>query len=400
MQQDTEGTNASSPTSRDLVLQQQLLADFGSYALSSDDLGNVLNEACRMVAQGLGEGLSKIVEHRDGELVVVASYGFDLAPEEMVLGKAGGTSAGHALETGSPTVSGDVLGDERFRRATIERGGEVLSVLNVPIPNLVDADIDWYGVIETDSTRKNAFSEDQVAFLKFYADLVAAAIERRETQSRLEALVKDKQRLLDELQHRIKNNLAIITGLVRLQTRKADNDETVEQLSSIEQRIDALRLLHDQLYSHHTSNEVELDQYLSSMVENFIDFYGSDVENIEFETHFDSVTASIDQAIPLGLIINEFVTNSLKYAFGDTGGEITILMHTENQSVRLELRDNGAGLAMSSDRSAGTGMMLIRGLAGQIGAAPEWNTEQGTVLRLDFELKSERRNGTEAPSVA
>lgn len=319
-----------------------------------------------MVATGLGVGLAKIVEYWDGDLIVVASYGFDLEPEDIVLGPAGETSAGHALDTGTPTVSGDVVADRRFRRATIEQGDQVCSVLNVPIPNLTDPDVDWYGVIETDSEHADAFNEDQIAFLKLYANLVAAAISRRETHRRLEALVADKHRLLEELQHRTKNNLAIITAFVRLQSRNATSDETIQQLSAIEQRVATLRLLHDQLYSHHSSTHVELDTYLAKLTANMVEFYRGNSSKIEFRTHFPPYVASIDQAITIGLIINESVTNSMKHAFTQSGGVIDVMFRADGHDAELTLRDDAVGLSASNERIGGTGMALVDGLASNL----------------------------------
>lgn len=386
----TEGTNTRQDSKLDLVAQQRLLAEFGSHALSADNLDEILGTACRMAAEGLGQTLSKIVEHRDGDLVVVASHGYDLRSEDMVLGRAGGTSAGHALEAGVPTVSGDVLADTRFERATIEQGGAVRSVLNVPIPDLLDPGAEWYGVIEVDSPECDAFSDDQVAFLRLYADLVAAAIERRDAQRRLEALVGERGRLLDELQHRVKNNLAIITGLVRLQSRKAEAPETKAHLADIGQRIETLRLLHETLYTQHSANRVALDVYLGELVENLVAFHASGTERVAFETVFEPYVVDVDRAIPLGLVINEFVTNALKYAFGDGGGRIAVSLGKHGDDAELVLSDDGVGLPEGAERSGGTGMTLIRGLAGQLGASVAWDSAGvaagGTTLRLRFPL--------------
>ncbi|MEQ9643219.1 MAG: histidine kinase dimerization/phosphoacceptor domain -containing protein [Alphaproteobacteria bacterium] len=380
----TTGTNDEGPTYRALLAQQKMLAEFARYALADGELVDILAMGCRLVAEGLGQGLAKVLELQGHVLVVVASHGYELQPEDMIVKQPGGTSAGHAIATGTPTVSGDVLADHRFDRATIESGASVRSVLNVPIPSFGDSDAAWFGVIEADSPHTDAFSEDQVAFMQLYADIIGAAIERRHDKARLSTLVEEKSRLLIELQHRIKNNLAIITSLVSLQRRRAIQDETRDHLTTIERRIDALRLLHDKLYAHRSSNRLELRDYVMELVENLVEFHGDGLAGVDLDAHVDRYVVSIDKAIPIGLIINEFITNSMKYAFDDAGGQIRVQLGVEDHLATLVLADNGRGSA--AEPSGGTGMMLIEGLAGQLGAEAVWSSDGGTSLHLVFGL--------------
>ena len=384
----TDAADITERTMPDPYRQQRLLSEFGSYALSSDNLQDLLDRACQMAAEGLGQQLAKIVKQRDGKLEVVASFGYDLRPEDMVLDQVGGTSAGHAVLTGTPTVSRDVIADERFERATIERGGQVRSVLNVPIPDIDDDAAEWYGVIEVDSPDIGAFREEEVAFLKLYADLVASAIGRHRVQRRLEMLLDEKARLLKELQHRVKNNLTIISSLTRIEARKVKDPDMHVHLSAIEQRIETLRLLHETLYRDDASDRVALHTYIDDLARNLTTLIAADdrADRIVFDAELEPLIVSVDCAIPLGLILNEFVTNSIKYALADDTGRIWITLRSDDDGVEFVLVDNGPGMPEGTGRSGGTGMSLISGLASQIDATVAWDGSDGMRLTVRFPL--------------
>src|SRR4051812_39213916 len=204
----------------ELLAQQAALAEFGEFALRTDDLDPILNEACRLVGRALGTDLAKVMERQaDGRtLLVRAGVGWkpglvgrlEITTEED-------TSTAHALATGEPVISPDLAREERFRiaRFVVEHGVEALA--NVPIRG-VDGKPP-YGILEVDSRRPRRFTGTDTDFLRTYANLLAEAIERVRVLRELRTAVADKGRLLRELQHRVKNNLQMVTSLVRLQER-------------------------------------------------------------------------------------------------------------------------------------------------------------------------------------
>ena len=371
-----------------LVDQQRMLAEFGAYALGAHDLDDVLREACRLVLEGLGERIAKVIERRpDGRLHLRMAVGFEPTEEERWIPADAGSSAGHALMTGEPTISLDAPRDRRFECTAVAERLGVRSLINVLIPDPLGAEDARYGVLEVDSRERREFSDDEVAFLRIYAVLLGAAIARDRARARMAALVGEKEALLRELQHRIKNNLATVTGLVRLQSREARHPETVAQLGKIGQRIDTLRLVHERLYARDVGERVALRPFLEELLANIGAFHEAGRRGVALDVQVEDHDVDADLAIPMGLLVNEFVTNSFKHAFGEGGGRVAVRLAAEGDALRLEMADDGPGLPPGFGEPGGvggTGARIIAGLAAQIGAGARWKSEGGTRLVLRF----------------
>ena len=251
--------------SRDrLLAQQTALARFGELALHSEDLQEILHDACRLVAEGLGTELAKVLElqHDGHTLLVRAGVGWEAGVVgHVTLTADAGTLEGLALGTSEAVVTPDVAHETRFAVPPFMAQHGVRSLINVTV---IGADgRPPYGVLEVDSREPRSFDGDDVAFLRTYANMLAAAVERLRTGDELRARASDNERLFRELQHRVKNNLQVIVGLVQLQSRRAASPETQHALMVVRQRVDALRMLHDKLYVGGDVDRVELDAYLA-----------------------------------------------------------------------------------------------------------------------------------------
>ena len=178
-----------------------------------------------------------------------------------------------------------------------------------------------------------------------YANLLGAAIAQDRARARMAAMVEEKEALLRELQHRIKNNLATVTGLVRLQSCEARHPETVAQLGKIGQRIETLRLVHERLYKRAVGERVALRPILEELVANIGAFHEAGRRGVEIEVRVEDHDVDADLAIPVGLLINEFATNSFKHAFGEGGGRVAVRLAAEGDALRLEMADDGPGLS-------------------------------------------------------
>lgn len=365
--------------------RQQMLVDFGIKALGSEDLDDILYEACVLVSKGAGEPLAKIVEDRgdSDRLHIRAERGFDLEEADRWVGRGTASSAGHALLTGTPTVSNHADADERFSRASFIEAHGIRSVANVLIPDILAGPGVWWGVLEVDSCERGAFSDGDVDFLHLYASLVAAAIGRLGARETIRKAYADKERLLQELQHRIKNNLATVTGLVRLQARQASSKDAKKHLEAVGRRVETLRLVHERLYSRHSTEAIELRDYLEELVRNLVAFHGAEAAKVAVVARVDAVMIDTDTAIPIGLIVNEFITNAIKYAFADGTGEIVCELRATEGEARLVLADDGVGLPEGFASSGGTGTTIVGGLARQLGGSAEWTSEAGEGTRLE-----------------
>lgn len=203
-----------------------------------------------------------------------------------------------------------------------------------------------------------------------------------------QAVVRQKDVLLREINHRIKNNLQIITSLINLQTDRATLPETQRELGSIARRVRALHLVHEQLHPALTDGAIDLAIYLERLCANLLTLHGRASRSVRLLPRLQSMVVKADVAAPVGLIVSEALTNSLKHAFPRDGTgtvQITLERDVEGQAV-LELADNGVGKPEQKNRHEGLGLSLIEALAAQTGGELSWQHDGGTVLRLRFPL--------------
>ncbi|MGQ9369211.1 sensor histidine kinase [Azospirillum sp. ST 5-10] len=368
--------------------QRTVLADFGRFALKADSLQDILEEACRLVSRGLDADLVKIMEMQSdgGTLLVRAGVGW----KEGIVGHLTipvhpRSSESRAIDTGEPFVCLDVEGEQRFTIPDFLREHGVRSLVNVPI--FGSGRQPPYGILQVDSRRPRAFTQSDIDFLRGYANLLASSVERLNLLPRLEAAVEEKNRLFRELQHRTKNNLQVITGLIAIQSARARTQDARRELQSIGNRIETMRLVQDKLYSTGEIDRIDLGIYIGELSASLLRFQGNRDTAIRLWTEVESVImVPGDLAMPLGLIVNEFITNSLKHAFANGNGIIGVKLDQEGRhAARLRLCDNGKGLPKERNET-GTGMTLIEGLAGQIEADAVWDGDSGTRLTIRFKF--------------
>lgn len=367
-----------------LLKQQRVLAKFGEFALKAYELEDVLQEACRLVGEALHTDLAKVMELQADRKTLLVKAGVGWKPGVVghtTVTASVGSSEGHALQTHHAVTSDDIATEKRFVYAQFLKDNGVHALVNVII--LGAEGEPPYGLLEVDSKKPRHFTEDDILFLQTYANLLGSAVQRFQATEALRQAVQDRERLLEELQHRIKNNLQMITAFVHTQRRRAESEEARNELVAIGHRIETLRLVHDKLYSAGEVDRVDLAPYLTELSGALLKFHGDAAGKIRLLTDVARVYVSPETAIPLGLIVNEFVTNSMKYAFDKTDGAVGLeITSSETDLPTVTLWDDGRGF--KEKPTGGTGMRLINGLLNQLGTKPQWNGEGGT--RLVFEL--------------
>lgn len=203
---------------------------------------------------------------------------------------------------------------------------------------------------------------------------------------RLEVLVNEKELLLKEVHHRVKNNLHTIISLLESQAHFL-SDDALTAIQKSQHRVYAMSLIHQKLYQHDNATSVQMDDYLNELLcylEESFDLNGS----IRFEKNLEPIQLDISQAIPLGLILNEAITNSIKYAFPQQrGGIVSItLTQTANDMVHLSVSDNGIGLPAGWEQklNQSLGVKLMKGLSEDIQASFNIGSEGGTRVSVEF----------------
>src|SRR6476659_7509279 len=351
------------------IRQQELLAELGVLALQGASLVEMLNHTARITAEGLEAEYCKVMEFLPAEnrLVVRAGVGW----EKGVVGHATvgadlASPAGYALRTGKPVISNHLENEQRFRtpELLIEHG--IRRAMNV----ILQGDGSPFGVLEVDSRSEGEFGEHDIAFLQGAANILGMAIERQRYERHLKAALDRHQVLLREISHRVKNSLQIVSSMLHLQASSANDDSLIaQQLAEASSRVSAIGRAYERLAYDADFENIDLSAYLQAVCADAISA-GSNCK-----LHFEGIPGirlSADRAISLALIVNELVTNAVKYAFSnrDDGRIYVRLARQDAGTALVSVRDDGIGLAADFDltKSKGLGMQIVTGLAKQLGA--------------------------------
>ncbi|MCF7915146.1 MAG: PAS domain S-box protein [Spirochaetaceae bacterium] len=237
---------------------------------------------------------------------------------------------------------------------------------------------EWYSVM----LYPVAFFNDATHYVLILVDIT----EKKSSEVRLKKELDEKDILLKEIHHRVKNNLNIISSLFNLQMNdSSQNEELNGILLASQNRIHTMARVHEQLYNEDSFSYINISTYISSLVPEILNAYGS-VSHIKLKIDVDEVHLPLTQAIPCGLIINELITNAYQHAFPNKqAGKITVSLELDDkQKCVLKVHDNGVGLPHNfiPQQSETLGMQLIHGLCEQLNGKIEFLQESGTIAKL------------------
>jgi two-component system, sensor histidine kinase PdtaS len=224
-----------------------------------------------------------------------------------------------------------------------------------------------------------------VLFVVFYLKKYR---EKTKLSKQLEESLIERDLLNKEIHHRVKNNLQIISSLINMQKMDQSNQNVVDVLQQSQNRIQAMALIHEKLYQSGNLKDVKLDEYLSNLLEYFADNYDFELKNISYNLVLPKINLSSEQIIPLGLISNEIILNSIKYGFHKTKSIFEINGKFEENVLTLVFKDNGNGFPenWSEKSKKSLGMNLIQGLTRQLKGKVLFYNENGAVIKIDINL--------------
>jgi two-component sensor histidine kinase len=202
------------------------------------------------------------------------------------------------------------------------------------------------------------------------------------------ASLAEKEVLIREVHHRVKNNLQVIASLLRLQANASPDTPLAEALRESQNRVEAMAIVHEQLYDAEDLLEVDLARHASLLVTNLFHSYGIDPARISGWVSLDPMPMAVDRAIPAGLILNELISNALKHAFPEgRSGSLWIEGGTDRGRVLLLVRDDGIGMPQERDRRPKSlGLEIVNILTQQLKGALEMISHNGTIFRLSFPI--------------
>lgn len=209
----------------------------------------------------------------------------------------------------------------------------------------------------------------------------------KETQIKLEQALEEKDMLMKEIYHRVKNNLMVISSLLNLQSRYIKDEEARGIFKESQERAHSMALIHERLYRSTDLKHIDYGDYIRTLTRDLFRTYVADPSRINLELEVEDVMIDINTAIPLGLIINELVSNSMKHAFpGDETGKITVKFSEDDDICTLEVSDNGVGFPpeLELGKTDSLGLQLVTSLTQQIGGELELERSPGTTFRITF----------------
>jgi len=189
--------------------------------------------------------------------------------------------------------------------------------------------------------------------------------------SKIQQSLKEKEILLQEIHHRVKNSLAIVSGLIELQLDNTDSNEAKRVLQDSQTRIRSMALIHEKLYQTKSLSDITLNTYIKELVEAIHSTFTEYNEAVDLKFDMDEIEMDVDRVIPCGLLINELVVNAFKHAFKkDSKGILEVKLLSENGSIELSIADNGPGLPEGFDlgSESNLGSLLIDTFAKQLNA--------------------------------
>lgn len=222
-----------------------------------------------------------------------------------------------------------------------------------------------------------------------FSSILRDITERKRTDEQIQVSLKEKEVLLREIHHRVKNNMQVISSLLRLQSGYVKDEKYLEMFKDSQNRIISMSLIHEKLYQSKDFAKIDFNDYIRDMVNGLYQSYGTNTGRIALHLNVEEVSLGVDTAIPCGLIINELVTNSLKHAFpDDRKGKITIsLCKTKEDVFELVVSDNGVGIPKDIDfrNTPSLGLHLVTILAeNQLQSDVNLDQSNGTEFQIKF----------------
>lgn len=399
-----------------LLRQQAALANFGSFAFGERDLQKILTEAAEICARSLDVSCAKICRYRAdrNDLLVEAGCGWNEGVVGHVVSSADPTSTqGRAFITGEPVILEDLSKNNSYKLPPFYADHKIVATVDVLIKG---KDGPW-GVLEIDSKTARAFDQHDIDFLTGFANVIAEAVATagrtrvlRTTIDQMQTLIAEKDRLLterqallvekdvlaEELQHRVRNNLQLVSGMLRRQIDLKDGGPK-EGLQSIALRVMTLAKVYDHLLGSGLSRTIDFDQYVRSLCESLSAFQS----DREFPVHLTcdgdgkSLVLDLDSVTALGIVIAEIISNAYIHAFPGRPGAIRVTLTRTATGAVLTIGDDGIGF-VEPPTSKRHGLGLVRRLMEQIGGAVRVVSDRGTKWTLAFPMAS--KNAASATS--
>jgi two-component sensor histidine kinase len=381
-----------------LLRQQAAIARFGSFALREGDLLKVLTEAARVCAEGLNVPFSKVCRYRPAEndLLIEAGHGWKAGVIGTIESADPSSPQGRAFVTGQPSIYNDVRKDYNFELPKFYASHGIVSTVDVVIH--VKDDAGPYGVLEIDNDEQHDYDQHDIDFLTGFANVLAEAVATatrtatlQNNIQRMKVLVEEKDRLLDqkkvlaeELQHRVRNNLQLVYGMLSKQLDDTPDKAGQRGIKAIARRVSTLAQVYDHLLGAEMTRTTDFGEYLKSLCLNLAEIQGAPAGTIKLACDSEPLLLDLDVVTALGIVVAEVVSNSYDHAFPSGAGSIIVSLQRTLGDINIAtmtISDNGEGFKTQAE-SKRHGLGLVWRLVEQIRGTATLDSENGTVWTI------------------
>jgi two-component sensor histidine kinase len=355
-------------------------------AISSDSLEELFQSIHRVISDLMPATNFYIALYDESTDLLSFPYFVDEVDQPDQPKKPGRGLTEYVLRTGKPLLASPEVFNQLTAAGKVELvGAPSIDWLGVPL-NINGRTI---GVLVVQTyTEGVRYGEEEKNILKFVSDQVAMAVHRKRTEAQIKAQLHEKDVLLKEVHHRVKNNMQVISSLLNLQSRRVKDPDVAEMFKESQRRIRSMALIHERLYQSSDLSRIEFSQYLRNLATHLFHSYQVEASRVQLKIEAEEVHLNINTAIPCGLIVNELISNALKHGFTEgRKGELEIgLSSVPGDGYVLRVKDDGVGFPEGLDfrKTETLGMQIVNTLVEQIGGRLELDRGQSTVFRLEF----------------
>lgn len=257
----------------------------------------------------------------------------------------------------------------------IKANGDILDIEGIPSPTLFDGKASFQlSFLDISDKKKMEAAVEKVAATEKFNKV-------------LQKELAEKEVLLKEVHHRVKNNMQVISSILSLQKSHHDDEKIKEILSESQSRIRSMALIHEKLYANKDFANIPFDSYLRDLVNNIVQTYELKKGPVEINFDLQELFLNLDAAIPCGLIVNELVVNALKYAFNSSkGGILSVQLKEHNTQVEISVKDNGPGMDENkwTDSPETLGLQLVQTLCEQLEGEISMKNDNGASFSFKF----------------
>ena len=386
--------------------ETEMLADLAQSLSASLDLDTVLQRVVAGAQELCASERAILMLREPNSGVLTARYAVG-APQMAYAGlriEPGKGMGGQVLRTARPWRTDHYATDSRFSKEYLTGAWAEGNISVLAVPILTGPRVD--GVFYVSNPPFHPFTDRDEELLvrlathaaiaiqnaQLYRQVQEELVQRRQAEAQLTASLREKEVLLKEVHHRVKNNLQIVSSLLELQSDALDDAALLAQFRDSQDRIRSMALVHETLYQSQELARLDLAHYIHTLSAQLVQSYNIDPQRITVRIQVHTVVLDMDQAIPCGLILNELLSNAFKYAFPhNCSGEVYVALHADTaQQVALVVRDDGIGFPDEIDfrHTESLGLQLVVMLTEQLQGTITLERADGTTFTLTFPVRN------------